>query len=239
MLTRKQYDLLLFINEYINSNGVSPSFDEMKDALNLKSKSGIYRLIGSLQERGFLAKLANRARALEVIRLPGNVDPDNLPKRNPRSDRKHRPEQDNLTQIGGYRDSQPFHSRQQLIQLPLYGIIAAGTPIEALRDESMMVEVPLTMLGKGDHYALEIDGDSMVEAGILNGDTVVIERAERVNNGDIAVALIDNEEATLKRYEQNGDMITLHPANRHYQTFQYSVERVSIQGKLVGLMRKY
>ncbi|MFK7866925.1 MAG: transcriptional repressor LexA [Alphaproteobacteria bacterium] len=234
MLTRKQYDLLLFIHQYLAKHGVSPSFEEMKEGLGLKSKSGIHRLISGLVERGFLTRLNNRARALEVVRLPENIDPETLPQRNRRSDsiRHH-------DIVGVQASPQKTSARDNIIQLPLYGRIAAGTPIEALRDESIMVEVPVTMLGKGDHYALEVEGDSMVEAGILDGDTVVIERIDQAESGEIIVALIDEHEATLKRYEYKNDMITLFPANRHYQINHYRPDRINVQGRLVGLLRKY
>lgn len=232
MLTQKQYDLLLFIHSFLRQKGVSPSFDEMREGIHLKSKSGVHRLIGGLVERGYLSRLNNRARALEVLRLPENAARETFPARNPRS------EQLRSTPLANMR--QTFtNSLTMVAQLPLYGRIAAGTPIEALRDETMMVEVPTTMLGKGDHYALEVEGDSMIEAGILDGDTVVIERCERAGIGDIIVALVEDSEATLKRYRQDGDKILLEPANRHYLTRSYRGDQVKIQGRLVGLMRKY
>lgn len=231
MLTRKQYDLLLFIHERLQESGVSPSFDEMKDALELKSKSGIHRLITGLEERGFLRRLPHRARALEVIKLPENTSPEELPVRNRRVETIRRQEL-------GTRKSM-LRGSGNSVQLQLYGRIAAGTPIEALRDQSMLVEVPVTLLGKGDHYALEVDGDSMVEAGILDGDTVIIERTETAVNGDIVVALVEQEEVTLKRFNKNAGQIELEPANAKYRTQIYGPDQVDVQGRLVGLLRKY
>ncbi len=232
MLTRKQHELLLFINQHLSRNGVSPSFDEMKDALGLKSKSGIHRLITGLEERGFIRRLAHRARAVEVLRLPEDLKSE-------RPDvRRFEPQV-----IAGSRDralsGAAAAEESEAVQLPLYGRIAAGTPIEALRDESNFVDVPSAMLNRGDHYALEVEGDSMVDAGILDGDTVLIERSEAADNGAIVVALIDNEEATLKRLRRHGHSIALEPANRHYETRIFPAERVRIQGRLVGLIRRY
>ncbi len=218
----------------MKKNGVSPSFDEMRDQLGLKSKSGIYRLLDGLEERGYIRRLNNRARAVEVVKLPENLDPQTLPIRNRRTDAEIR-----QAAMVGRKITQRNSASNVFMQLPLYGRIAAGTPIEALRDETILIEVPMAMLGRGDHYALEIEGDSMIEAGIMDGDTVVIERIERAETGDIVVALIDGEEATLKRYQYQEGEIILHPANRHYQINHYEVDRVRIQGRLVGLMRKY
>lgn len=231
MLTRKQYDLLLFIHERLQDSGVSPSFDEMKDALELKSKSGIHRLITGLEERGFLRRLPHRARALEIIKLPENTSPDELPVRNRRVENIRRQEL-------GTRKSM-LRGSGNSVQLQLYGRIAAGTPIEALRDHSMLVEVPVTLLGKGDHYALEVDGDSMMEAGILDGDTVIIERTETADSGDIVVALVEQEEVTLKRFNKKPGQVELEPANAKYKTQVYGPDQVDVQGRLVGLLRKY
>ncbi|MBT6116530.1 MAG: transcriptional repressor LexA [Rhodospirillaceae bacterium] len=234
MLTKKQHELLIFINERIQDDGVSPSFDEMKDAFNLKSKSGIHRLITGLEERGFIRRLPHRARALEVLRLPetaavgagevkefpGNAGP-NIIQGDFRAAR---------VAGGGPKDA---------VELPLYGRIAAGTPIEALRDHSNHVDVPAAMLGRGEYYALEVDGDSMVDAGIFDGDTVLIERGESADSGAIVVALVDEAEVTLKRLRKKGDSIALEPANKAYETRIFGPDRVKVQGKLVGLLRQY
>ena len=231
MLTRKQYDLLMFIHDRLQDTGVSPSFDEMKAALDLKSKSGIHRLITGLEERGFIRRLPHRARALEVVRLPENSEPEALPQRNRRVESiRHREVGTRGSAIRGSADS---------VQLPLYGRIAAGTPIEALRDHSNQVEVPVGMLGRGDHYALEVEGDSMMEAGILDGDTVIIERSETASTGEIVVALVEGQEVTLKRLRKKGASIALEPANASYETRIYGPDQVSVQGKLVGLLRRY
>ena len=231
MLTRKQYDLLMFIHDKLQKSGVSPSFEEMKAALDLKSKSGIHRLITGLEERGFLRRLPNRARALEVVKLPENTAPEQLPTRNRRVDTIRRQE------IGSARSM--TRAVGNTVQLSLYGKIAAGTPIEALRDHSMQVDVPATLLGRGDHYALEVDGESMIDAGILDGDTVVIERTEHAGNGDIVVALVEGSEVTLKRLRRKGDSVALEPANANFETRIYRPDQVNIQGRLVGLLRKY
>lgn len=231
MLTRKQYNLLMFIHEKLQNSGVSPSFEEMKAALDLKSKSGIHRLITGLEERGFLRRLPNRARALEVVKLPENTAPETLPTRNRRVDSIRRQEIGNVNSM--------TRAAGNTVQLALYGKIAAGTPIEALRDHSMQVDVPTTLLGRGDHYALEVDGESMIEAGILDGDTVVIERTEHAGNGDIVVALVEGAEVTLKRLRRRGDSVALEPANSNFETRIYRPDQVNIQGRLVGLLRKY
>lgn len=230
MLTRKQYDLLMFIHDRLHETGVSPSFDEMKAALDLKSKSGIHRLITSLEERGFVRRLPHRARALEVVRLPENTDADDLPVRNRKVETLRRQE------VGG---GAVTRGAGNTVQLQLYGRIAAGTPIEALRDPSMNVEVPATLLGKGDHYALEVDGDSMINAGILDGDTVIIERTEMADTGDIVVALVEREEVTLKTFRKKGNSVALEPANPKYETRIYGPDQIDVQGRLVGLLRKY
>ncbi len=231
MLTRKQYDLLTFINDRLQETGVSPSFDEMKAALDLKSKSGIHRLITGLEERGYIRRLPNRARALEVVRLPENTEPHTLPKRNQRVvDIRQREIGTHGSTVRGSADS---------VQLPLYGRIAAGTPIEALRDDAAHVEVPAALLGRGDHYALEVDGESMIDAGILDGDTVIIERCERADEGQIVVALVEREEVTLKRFRRLGPQVGLEPANKTFQMQIYNPDQVDIQGRLVSLLRRY
>ncbi len=242
MLTRKQHELLLFIHRHLGEQGVSPSFDEMKDALGLKSKSGIHRLITALVERGFIHRLPHRARAVEVLRLPEDLAPaaatGGAPGSTPGSAPGFAPrviEGDFSGALPGARAA----AESDALQLPLYGRIAAGTPIEALRDYDNFVDVPVSMLGSGEHYALEVDGDSMIDAGIYEGDTIIIERTDTVENGAIVVALIDNEEATLKRVRRKGGAIALEPANSSYETRIFPPERVKIQGRLVGLLRSY
>ncbi|ALJ35076.1 transcriptional repressor LexA [Azospirillum brasilense] len=232
MLTRKQHELLLFINERLGQGGVSPSFDEMKDALNLKSKSGIHRLITGLEERGFIRRLPHRARALEVLRLPEGLETART--RPPRAKFQPNVIKGDFSFAG--REANPA---SESVQLPLYGRIAAGTPIEALRDGSAFVDVPAAMLGMGDHYALEVAGDSMVEAGILDHDTVVIQRCDSADNGSIVVALVDDAEVTLKRLRRKGNTVALEPANAAYETRIFGADRVRVQGRLVGLVRKY
>ncbi|QCO16118.1 transcriptional repressor LexA [Azospirillum brasilense] len=232
MLTRKQHELLLFINERLGQGGVSPSFDEMKDALNLKSKSGIHRLITGLEERGFIRRLPHRARALEVLRLPEGLE--TARPRPPRAKFQPNVIKGDFSFAG--REANPA---SESVQLPLYGRIAAGTPIEALRDSSAFVDIPAAMLGMGDHYALEVAGDSMVEAGILDHDTVVIQRCDSAENGSIVVALVDDAEVTLKRLRRKGNTVALEPANAAYETRIFGADRVRVQGRLVGLVRKY
>ncbi len=253
MLTKKQHELLLFIHEHLQKNGVSPSFDEMKDALALKSKSGIHRLITGLEERGFIRRLPHRARAVEVMRLPNDIEAGSgqptpaLATSGPATAGGSAPQAartgfDPKVIRGGFSSSIPgaqAANDSDALQLPLYGRIAAGTPIEALRDYSNYVDVPAALMGTGEHYALEVDGDSMIDAGILDGDTVVIERCESAENGSIVVALIDNEEATLKRLRRKGGAVALEPANKAYETRIFPPERVTIQGRLVGLLRRY
>jgi repressor LexA len=237
MLTKKQHELLLFINKKLGDSGICPSFDEMKEALGLKSKSGVHRLITGLEERGFIRRLAHRARALEVARLPENMAPA-AAKEPPAARPAFAP---NVIR-GDFGNALPGASVAQpaeTIQLPLYGRIAAGTPIEALRDNSQRIDIPATLLGRGEHYALEVDGDSMVNAGILDGDTVVIERCDTAENGAIVVALIDNNEVTLKRLRRKGDSIALEPANPAYETRIFGPDRVKLQGRLAGLLRRY
>jgi len=234
MLTKKQHELLLFIHKHLQKHGVSPSFDEMKAALELKSKSGIHRLITGLEERGFIRRLAHRARAVEVVRLPDDMTPSAPARIMSVASR------DSSKRYTGPFDPPPAPSNDtEALPLPLYGRIAAGTPIEALRDYDNYVDVPISLLGQGDHYALEVEGDSMIDAGILDGDTVVIERTNTAENGAIVVALIDNEEATLKRLRRKGGALALEPANKNYETRIFPPERVRIQGRLVGLLRRY
>jgi len=239
MLTRKQYELLTFIDKTLRDTGISPSYDEMKEALDLKSKSGIHRLITGLEERGFIRRLPHRARALEVLRLPENrEDAPVLPVKRkpgftPNVIRGSFKSDFNLPGAVALADS-------EALQLPLYGRIAAGTPIEAFRDTSLTVDVPAGMLSaESEHYALEVDGDSMIDAGIHDGDTVVIERSDTANNGSIVVALVENAEVTLKRLRRKGASIALEPANKAYETRIFGPDQVKIQGRLVGLMRRY
>jgi repressor LexA len=234
MLTRKQHELLLYIHRHLGEHGVSPSFDEMKDALSLKSKSGIHRLITALEERGFIRRLPHRARAVEVLRLPEDVRPAAVS-----SGAAGFAPQVIEGDFGGTLIGARTATESDAMQLPLYGRIAAGTPIEALRDYDNFVDVPASMLGAGEPYALEVDGDSMVDVGIYDGDTIIIERTDTVDNGAIAVALIDNEEATLKRVRRKGGAIALEPANARYETRIFPPEKVKIQGRLVGLLRSY
>jgi len=243
MLTRKQHELLMFIDRHLRDTGFSPSFEEMKEALRLKSKSGIHRLITALEERGFLKRRAHRARALEVIRLPDNMAPRTaqaapasaapaaLPSFAPNVIRGNFAT--NLSGVPKPANEAPA------VHLPLYGRIAAGLPIEALRDSGSSVEVPAAMLAGGEHYALEVAGDSMVEAGILDGDTVIIRRGDVAENGSIVVALVDEAEVTLKRLRKRGNSVALEPANRTYETRIFGPDRVRVQGRLVGLLRKY
>lgn len=235
MLTRKQHELLLYINQRIRDAGVSPSFDEMKEALGLKSKSGIHRLISGLEERGFIRRLAHRARALEVLRLPDNAAVT------ARAEPGHGGFKPNVIRGQFKATGRPVSPEDagETVHLPLWGRIAAGTPIEALRDHSANIAVPPSMLGRGEYYALQVDGDSMIDAGIFDGDTVVIERADLADNGSIVVALVDENEVTLKRLRRKGDSVALEPANPRYETRIFGPDRVKIQGKLVGLMRKY
>ena len=218
MLTAKQRELLLFIDTRLNESGISPSFDEMREALDLKSKSGVHRLISALEERGFIRRLPNRARALEVLKLP-----------------EGRPAA--TAMVSPIRPVAPA-AANDTIDIPLHGRIAAGTPIEALQGTENF-SVPAALLGPGEHYALEVSGDSMVEEGILDGDFALIRKVDTARDGEIVVALIDNEEATLKTFRREGTMIRLDPANRQYEAQRYDPRRVQIQGKLAGLIRRY
>ena len=216
MLTSKQHELLNFIHERLSKTGVSPSFDEMREALDLKSKSGVHRLISALEERQFIRRLPNRARALEVVRMPEVATP---------------------APVAAARPVLPA-AANDTVEIPLHGRIAAGTPIEALQGTEGFA-VPAALLGPGEHYALEVSGDSMVEEGILDGDYALIRKADSARDGEIVVALIDNEEATLKTYRREGQMIRLDPANRSYEAQRYDESRVTIQGRLAGLIRRY
>jgi repressor LexA len=234
MLTKKQHELLMFINQRLSATGVSPSFDEMKDALNLRSKSGIHRLISGLEERGFIRRLAHRARALEVIKLPDEVAIPAAAEKSRFSPTVIRGD------FSGALPGSTVSTDSDAVALPLYGRIAAGTPIEALRDTSASIGVPAALLGhNGEHYALEVAGDSMVDAGILDGDTVIIQRCDTAENGAIVVALVDSIEVTLKRLRRRGASIALEPANPAYETRIFGPDRVNVQGKLVGLLRRY
>jgi repressor LexA len=236
MLTRKQYELLRFINERLKEAGVPPSFDEMKDALDLRSKSGIHRLITALEERGFIRRLPNRARAIEVIKLP------ELAGSGGNSRRGFTPSviEGNLGKVRpGNSGGGVVDDGERPVAVPVMGRIAAGTPIEALQTRSHTISVPPDMLGTGEHYALEVRGDSMQEAGILDGDMALIQRNETAETGDIVVALIDEEEATLKRFRRRGASIALEPANAAYEVRILPPNRVQIQGKLIGIYRKY
>ena len=216
MLTAKQRELLLFIDARLKEGGISPSFDEMREALDLKSKSGVHRLISALEERGFIRRLPNRARALEVVKLP-----------------ESRPSA-TVTPIRPVATA----PANDTMEIPLHGRIAAGTPIEALQGTESFA-VPAVLLGAGEHYALEVSGDSMVEEGILDGDFALIRKVDTARDGEIVVALIDNEEATLKTYRREGRMIRLDPANSRYEPQRYEEGRVQIQGRLAGLIRRY
>ena len=234
MLTKKQRELLLYINQRLTATGISPSFDEMKDALSLKSKSGIHRLVSGLEERGFIRRLPHRARALEVVKLPEESAAGVAGERSRFSPTVIRGD------FTGALPGAPVAPDVAAVDLPLYGRIAAGTPIEALRDQSMTVGVPASMLSRGsEHYALEVAGDSMIDAGILDGDTVIIQRSDTAENGAVVVALVDNEEVTLKRLRRRGASIALEPANKAYETRIFGPDRVKVQGRLVALMRRF
>jgi repressor LexA len=254
MLTRKQHELLSFIDSHLKETGVSPSFEEMKDALQLRSKSGIHRLISALEERGFLRRHHHRARALEVTRLPENfskppvvkvdgakveVAKADLARPEPGKPDAHFSPKiirgDFGRNVPGVRAAQDATA----VHLPLYGRIAAGLPIEALREDYAQIEVPVAMLSSGEHFALEVAGDSMVDAGILDGDTVIIRKSDTAETGQIIVALVDDNEVTLKRLRRRGNSIALEPANSRYETKLFPADRVKVQGKLVALLRRY
>lgn len=239
MLTRKQHELLTFIDRHLRTTGFSPSFEEMKDALNLRSKSGIHRLISALEERGFLHRRHHRARALEVVRLPGDITArdkavaeigENGPGFAPNVIRG-----DFSPRLTGVKTANDAVS----VQVPLYGRIAAGLPIEALGDNTRSIDLPAAMLGTGEHFALEVDGESMVDAGIWDGDTVIIRRSDTADTGDIVVALVDEQDVTLKRLRRRGNSIALEPANPAFKTQIYPADKVRVQGRLVGLLRHY
>ncbi|WP_108459509.1 transcriptional repressor LexA [Devosia naphthalenivorans] len=237
MLTRKQHELLMFIHERMKESGIPPSFDEMKDALDLASKSGIHRLITALEERGFIRRLPNRARALEVVKLPDSMNPA-------LGGRKAKFEPSVIEGNLGKVASPParmsaVEEYARPISIPVMGRIAAGTPIEAIQTHSHTILVPPEMLGAGEHYALEVRGDSMIEAGIFDKDTVLIKKQDQASSGDIIVALVDDEEATLKRLRRKGNTIALEAANPAYETRIFPPERVKVQGRLVGLLRRY
>lgn len=228
MLTRKQHELICFINDRLSESGVSPSFEEMKEALDLKSKSGVHRLISALEERQFIRRLPNRARALEVLRMPERPES----KKRTGSAAAATP----VAAPGNVRAMpQPAND---VVEIPLHGRIAAGVPIEAFEDSAMLA-VPAALLGGGEHYALEVAGDSMVEAGILDGDYALIKRQEIARDGEIVVALIDDSEATLKYFRREGAMVRLDPANRSYDPQRYHPAQVRVQGRLAGLLRRY
>ena len=248
MLTRKQHELLTFIDRHLKATGFSPSFEEMKEALQLRSKSGIHRLISALEERGFLRRRHHRARALEVVKLPNDgmrelpqpvaaVAPEAMPATglSPAGFSPNVIRGDFTGRFPAVRAA----NEAAAIQLPLYGRIAAGLPIEALRDNGAQIEVPLAMLSNGEHYALEVDGDSMIEAGILNGDTVIIRKGDTAENGEIIVALVDDREVTLKRLRRRGSSVLLEPANKDHPVQMLPADQVKVQGKLVALLRKY
>ena len=227
MLTRKQHELICFINDRLAETGVSPSFEEMKEALDLKSKSGVHRLISALEERKFIRRLPNRARALEVLRMPER----------PETARKAAAAAPPASPSLGNVRKLP-EPANDVIEIPLHGRIAAGVPIEAFEGHSMLA-VPAALLGGGEHYALEVSGDSMVEAGILDGDYALIRRTDVARDGEIVVALIEDSEATLKYFRREGAMIRLDPANRAYDPQRYAPDQVRVQGKLAGLLRRY
>lgn len=247
MLTKKQHELLMYIHTYLEKKGVCPSFDEMKVALDLKSKSGIHRLITGLTERGFIRRLPHRARALEILKLPDAVLPEGITRRQSKpqassefnvvqGDFGHRPTAGSVTATP---TTVAPHTAEGVVSLPLYGRIAAGTAIEALSDPNNFVDVPPAMLSKGIHYCLEVAGDSMIDAGIHDGDTVLIRECKTAENGSIVVALIDDLEVTLKRLRRKGNTVALEAANTDYETRIFGPDRVKVQGQLVGLFRKY
>jgi SOS regulatory protein LexA len=239
MLTRKQQELLLFIHERMKESGVPPSFDEMKDALDLASKSGIHRLITALEERGFIRRLPNRARALEVIKLPEAYSPSMQPRRGFSPSVIEGSLGKPPASTASAKPAPAAADNSNSATVPVMGRIAAGVPISAIQNNTHDITVPAEMLGAGEHYALEVKGDSMIEAGILDGDTVVIRNGSTANPGDIIVALVDDEEATLKRFRRRGGSIALEAANPAYETRIFPPDRVKIQGKLVGLIRRY
>jgi repressor LexA len=239
MLTRKQFELLRFIHERLTETGVPPSFDEMKEALDLRSKSGIHRLITALEERGFIRRLANRARAIEVIKLPESVGHGMSSRARGFTPSVIEGDLGRVRTVNTEEDASAGAGDGQAIAVPVMGRIAAGTPIEAIQTKSHTINMPPDMLSTGEHFALEVRGDSMIEAGILDGDIALIKRSEAADTGDIVVALIDDEEATLKRFRRRGASLALEPANPAYEVRILPPNRVRIQGKLVGLFRRY
>jgi repressor LexA len=239
MLTRKQYELLIYIDRHLKQTGYSPSFEEMKEALDLRSKSGIHRLVSALEERGYLARRHHRARALDVLRLPDNmVARETVASAQAEASQGFSPNviRGDFTQrLAGVKTASDVGA----IQLPMYGRIAAGLPIEALRDSTSFIEVPMAMLGNGEHYGLEVAGDSMIEAGILDGDIVIILKGDTAENGQIVVALVDDTEVTLKRLRRRGNSIALEPCNVRHETRIFPADRVKVQGRIVALMRQY
>ncbi len=230
MLTAKQHELIRFIQQRLEETGISPSFEEMKEALDLKSKSGVHRLISALEERGFIRRLPNRARALEVLRQPEDSTPA---ARKPRSETTH----DNVVDLRRAATARP-EPANDVVDIPLHGRIAAGVPIEAIEGQSSL-PVPAALLGPGEHYALEVSGDSMIEAGIFDGDFALVRRTDVARDGEIVVALVRNEEATLKYLRRENGMIRLDPANGAYDPQIYRADEVQVQGKLSGLLRRY
>ncbi len=231
MLTKKQHELISFIQHRLEETGISPSFEEMKDALDLKSKSGVHRLVSALEERGFIRRLPNRARALEVLKLPDAIvkSADTL---------KTASSGASISNIAGAKASANMHADNDVMEIPLHGRIAAGVPIEAIEGQSAL-SVPSALLGSGEHYALEVSGDSMIEAGILDGDFALIKRANTARDGEIIVALVRGEEATLKYLRREDQMVRLDPANPAYEPQTYRSDEVEVQGKLAGLLRRY
>jgi repressor LexA len=234
MLTRKQYDLLMFIHVRLKETGVPPSFEEMKEALDLRSKSGIHRLITALEERGFIRRLPHRARALEILKLPDSFSPGLASQ-----SRGFKPSviEGSLGKVR--KEIEPDGTETPRATVPVMGRIAAGVPVSAIQEHSHNIAVPPDMLSSGEHFALEVKGDSMIEAGILDGDTVVIQQTDTAGNGEIVVALVDDEEATLKRLRRKGDSIALEAANAAYETRIFGPDRVKVQGRLIGLLRNY
>ncbi|MBO9670707.1 MAG: transcriptional repressor LexA [Sphingobium sp.] len=236
MLTAKQQQLLMYIKQHLDKGGISPSFEEMKEALDLKSKSGIHRLISALEERGFIRRLANRARALEILKLPDGASAERIPPALAANVTALTPKAPSAPQSVAPRNL-PI-AANDVIEIPLHGRIAAGVPIEAMEGTTML-SVPAALLGSGDHYALEVSGDSMIEAGIFDGDFALIQRTEVARDGQIVVALIDESEATLKYFHKDGRNIRLDPANAAYEAQVYDANQVRIQGRLAGLLRRY
>ncbi|KTQ95058.1 LexA family transcriptional regulator [Aureimonas ureilytica] len=243
MLTRKQHELLLFIHDRLQSVGIPPSFDEMKEALDLKSKSGIHRLITALEERGFIRRLPNRARALEVLRLPDSLSGKDSSSSLAMPTASDAPISRQVIPLPKRAGIEPVVARGEpandSMPVPVMGRIAAGVPISAIQQNSRSIALPVEMFGAGEHYALDVKGDSMVDAGILDGDTVLIQRSETATAGEIVVALIDDEEATLKRFRRRGSVVELEAANPAYETRILEAGRVKVQGRLVGLIRRY